>query len=290
MVDGDEKPSLPYVWHVMENANAKIKENLNYRERNYGTVISIINRRWEHQMRSSLYHAAYYLNPGLFYGVDRNEVENTHLRGFLDVLEKMVPNITTQDVIRIQLNQYRDTVDVFGRDIARRQRATIKPTEWWSYFGPGFYDPISTTVEDDEEWIVDAGEKKNFDDEGECLTWNEVERPAFGDDSNDSPPTRTYVRRGSGSGSTRRRSTQEEAAVEENVQEEDKEVPLQGNVTGEQPRVYIDEDDPNENEADFPQWVREGNLEYDTHVDLIFRYGGFWKIDKGSGKGTYKNI
>ncbi|KAK1265516.1 hypothetical protein QJS04_geneDACA014322 [Acorus gramineus] len=330
MVDGDEKPSLPYVWHAMENAKSKIKENLNYRERDYRTVISIIDRRWKHQMRSSLYHAAYYLNPCLFYGVDRNEVDNTHFWGFLDVLEKMVPDVATQDVISIQLNQYRDAVGVFGRDIARRQRATIKPTEWWSYFGvdvpelkmlamkilsltssastckrcwstfeqlhtkkrnrlkqkrlndlvyvmynqklkerfsklhekPRFYDPISTTVEDDEEWITDAGEERVFDDEGECLTWNEVERQAFGDDPDGSPPTRTYVRGGSRSGSTIRRSTQEEAVAEENVHEEDEEVPVQANVTGEQPGVYIDEDNQNENETDFPQWVREGNVEF----------------------------
>ncbi|XP_058077994.1 uncharacterized protein LOC131226231 [Magnolia sinica] len=136
LVDGDEKPAMDYIYDAMERAKNKIMDHFNHRDCDYRPILDIIDRRWGSQMSSPLYSAAYILNPTcLFTSVDPAEALTMHMVGFIDVLERMIPNRGEKDKISTLLDFYTKSEGIFSRDIVIRHRTMKLPTDWWAAYG-----------------------------------------------------------------------------------------------------------------------------------------------------------
>ncbi|XP_058093614.1 uncharacterized protein LOC131239769 [Magnolia sinica] len=144
LVDGDEKPAMGYIYDAMERANNKIMNHFNYRDCDYRPILDIIDRRWGSQMSSPLYSAAYILNPAcLFTSADPAKALTMHMVGFIDVLERMIPDRGEQDKISTLLDFYTKSEGIFSRDIVIRHRTMKLPTDWWAAYrvDPNKKDP-----------------------------------------------------------------------------------------------------------------------------------------------------
>ena len=131
LVDGDEKPAMGYIYDAMERAKNKIMDHFNYRDRDYRPILEIIDRRWGSQMSSPLYSAAYILNPAcLFASADPAEALTVHMVGFIDVLERMIPDRGEQDKISSLLDYYTKSEGIFSRDIVIRHRTMKLPSKY----------------------------------------------------------------------------------------------------------------------------------------------------------------
>ena len=63
IVDGDERPSMGYVYEGMYRARLGIKKLFNHNKRLYKPYTNIIKQRWDEQLRKSIHSADYWLNP-----------------------------------------------------------------------------------------------------------------------------------------------------------------------------------------------------------------------------------
>ncbi|XP_058083264.1 uncharacterized protein LOC131231173 [Magnolia sinica] len=127
---------MGYIYNVMERAKNKIMDHFNYRDLDYRPILNIIDRRRGSQMSSPLYSVAYILNPAcLFTSADPTEALTMHMVGFIDVLERMIPNRGEQDKISTLLDFYTKSEGIFSRDIVIRHRTMKLPTDWWAAYG-----------------------------------------------------------------------------------------------------------------------------------------------------------
>ncbi|XP_058094325.1 uncharacterized protein LOC131240217 [Magnolia sinica] len=66
-----------------------------------------------------------------------------HMVGFIDVLERMIPDRGEQDKISTLLDFYTKSEEIFSRDIVIRHWTMKLPTDWWAAYGvdPNRKDP-----------------------------------------------------------------------------------------------------------------------------------------------------
>jgi hypothetical protein len=96
-VDADERPTMPKVSALMNVAKEKIKLSFNTQNKAFllKKMVDTIERRRVSQMDHPLYGAAFYLNPGKFFEIQKKGDDRTvaELRScFNDVLARMEPN------------------------------------------------------------------------------------------------------------------------------------------------------------------------------------------------------
>ncbi|XP_058114265.1 uncharacterized protein LOC131257424 [Magnolia sinica] len=58
-----------------------------------------------------------------------------HMIGFVDVLERIIPDRGKQDKISTLLDFYTKSKGIFSRDIVIRHRTMKLPTDWWAAYG-----------------------------------------------------------------------------------------------------------------------------------------------------------
>ncbi|KAK1265567.1 hypothetical protein QJS04_geneDACA022438 [Acorus gramineus] len=142
LVDGDEKPSMGYLYNAMDRAKEKIKENYQYRPLQYGPVIEVIEGRWSRQMSSDLYHAGFVLNPGVWFKTaDRDAAVQTHMLRCVQAMAKMEPDP--------------EESGPFSWGTIVRARDNTIPVNWWDKYGGEHMNNLDS-LEDDNEWIMDV--------------------------------------------------------------------------------------------------------------------------------------
>ncbi|KAF8400145.1 hypothetical protein HHK36_013441 [Tetracentron sinense] len=131
---GDNKPQLGYIYETMDQAKETIKKEFKDKRSNYLPFWEIIDGIWDNQLHSPLHSAGYFLNPSLFYSSDffaDAEVAS----GLLCCIVRMVEDRHIQDLISLQLDEYREAKGAFGQQSAIDQRTKIPPDIWWSSYG-----------------------------------------------------------------------------------------------------------------------------------------------------------
>nr|KYP48249.1 hypothetical protein KK1_030033 [Cajanus cajan] len=63
LVDGDSKPTSPYIYEAVDRAKEKIAQNFQMQESRYKKVWKIIDTGWNLQLHRPLHVVSYYLNP-----------------------------------------------------------------------------------------------------------------------------------------------------------------------------------------------------------------------------------
>ncbi|XP_035837154.1 uncharacterized protein LOC110930875 [Helianthus annuus] len=121
LCDMDEKPSLPYVFEGMNQADKGVKAIFKGKEDLYKPYTDIIDARWKKMLCSSIHCAAYWLNPAYQYDKKNLYKGKEVFKGFLEMVEK---NFSVNEVIDIttSLGKFRDGEECFSRSSAVASR------------------------------------------------------------------------------------------------------------------------------------------------------------------------
>lgn len=126
-VDGENKPSMGYVYEAMDRAKEATEEGFKKNESKYSRIFTIIDSRWNKQLHRPLHAAAHFFNPTYFYDNPQMEFVKEIKSGFLICLTRLVPNLEDQDQITNELPDYKKAKGHFGLDIAIRSRKKKSP-------------------------------------------------------------------------------------------------------------------------------------------------------------------
>lgn len=120
LVDGDNKPSMGFVYGELLRAREDIKVTFNNQELHYRPLIDIIDEKSRNRLDSPLHLAAYLLNP--YYSFNDRSIgsEEVVMNGFFTCVETFFPNdIDSQsDIVNVELLKYINKVGGFGRALA----------------------------------------------------------------------------------------------------------------------------------------------------------------------------
>ncbi|XP_078446769.1 uncharacterized protein LOC144715681 isoform X2 [Wolffia australiana] len=133
MADSVERPAMGYLYSGLRQAKEMVKRVMK-RKRDYLPYWNIIDGRWLNEQRGGLQAAGFFFNPQLYYSL-KGKVPNEVMTGVLDCIERLVPEMKSQDRINKELTAYKNAAGDFGRKMAIRARQTLLPGEWWSTYG-----------------------------------------------------------------------------------------------------------------------------------------------------------
>ncbi|KAK9097645.1 hypothetical protein Syun_024690 [Stephania yunnanensis] len=130
----DGKHQVGYIYETMDQAKEAIKMEFGNKKAKYLPLWKIIDEIWDNHLHSPIHSAGYYFNPSFFYSshfFSDAEVAS----GLLCCIVRMVEDPNTQDLISLQMDEYRMAKGGFGEQNAVEQRRQISPAEWWSRYG-----------------------------------------------------------------------------------------------------------------------------------------------------------
>ncbi|XP_028081336.1 uncharacterized protein LOC114282793 [Camellia sinensis] len=116
IVDGDEKPSMGYVYEGMYREIKGIKDIFKRNKRLYRPYTTIIKTRWDDQLRNNIHAATYWLNPTFQYDQASFCKKPEVMNSVLDVIETKATSSKTK--LMDELRLFRDRQDSFGRELA----------------------------------------------------------------------------------------------------------------------------------------------------------------------------
>jgi hypothetical protein len=127
IVDGDEVPSMGYVYEGMRRAKNAIKEMFKKKKAAYEPYTNIIKARWDKHLKRNLHAASYFFNPAFLYG-DNFDDKSRVMEALIQLIEikSFCPNMT-KALQEIQV--YRNRKDSFNRMSAIKVMKTIQPGE-----------------------------------------------------------------------------------------------------------------------------------------------------------------
>ncbi|XP_028060037.1 uncharacterized protein LOC114263653 [Camellia sinensis] len=132
LVDGDEKPTMGFIYEAIDRAKLAIKRDCRY----YTEYSKIIDTRWSFQLHQDLHAAGYFLNPQFQYGVtSSNEMIREVMDGLKKVITRLEPNMDAQVKATNQLLLFRDKQETLGTPLAQRAWKQSNPAEWWIIHG-----------------------------------------------------------------------------------------------------------------------------------------------------------
>ncbi|XP_075102898.1 uncharacterized protein LOC142177594 isoform X2 [Nicotiana tabacum] len=135
LVDGERRPPMGYLYEAMDRAKEAIQVSFSD-QRKYKRVFEIIDKRWDSKLHSPLHAAGLVLNPKLFYDNEERILRDEPLwNGYYECIEKLISEESVQDKITEQFSIYRNAEQLFGKNMAIRQRKTKSPVEWWKQYG-----------------------------------------------------------------------------------------------------------------------------------------------------------
>ncbi|GMP48782.1 hypothetical protein CsSME_00016021 [Camellia sinensis var. sinensis] len=136
LVDTEKKPPMGYIYEAMDRAKECIASSFDHKEEKYNEIFEIIDKRWDVQLHRPLHAAAHFLNPEFFYP-KALEVQRDHevMNGFYECMQRLVPDVTVQDLITNEMSIYMKAESLFGKAVAIRQRNTRAPADWWASYG-----------------------------------------------------------------------------------------------------------------------------------------------------------
>ncbi|PNX69542.1 hypothetical protein L195_g056773, partial [Trifolium pratense] len=125
IVDGDDRPSLGYVYDGMFRAKKAIKSIFMNKKSLYKPYTRIIKQRWDKHLRQQLHAAAYVLNPAFYYDRENLSQKPEVMAGFLEVLTTQVDGNRTKFLN--ETNLYRGKVGEFGKQLALDSIKHMRP-------------------------------------------------------------------------------------------------------------------------------------------------------------------
>eukprot|EP00258_Populus_trichocarpa_P037860 XP_024453879.1 uncharacterized protein LOC112326992 [Populus trichocarpa] len=130
MVDGDDRPSIGYLYDVIHHAKEEMMRRFQKRKARVKPFIDIINNRWDGQFYRNLYAAAFWLNPRFQYDANIMDKHMSTISRLLDVLEKYAHgNLPLQSKITCEMKLFRNAEHDFDRVSAINNRTLMPPDD-----------------------------------------------------------------------------------------------------------------------------------------------------------------
>ncbi|XP_073153114.1 uncharacterized protein [Henckelia pumila] len=118
LVDGEEKPSMGFVYGKLLNAKNEIRKKLK-RENDYKPILDIIDVKSRGRLDSPIHTIAYLLNPFYFFKNQCIKDDSLISMNMIICVEKFFPDSRMQHrVINIELQKYTQKKGAFGKKLA----------------------------------------------------------------------------------------------------------------------------------------------------------------------------
>ncbi|XP_010266340.1 PREDICTED: uncharacterized protein LOC104603870 [Nelumbo nucifera] len=102
LANSEFRPAMGYMYHAMMKAKESLKKFFNYKKVEYGSIMDIIDRRWNGQMGQRLHLIGYYFNPAFQYDPKSKVKSPTIMSAVFYVIEKLA---IKSDDVEIKLNK-----------------------------------------------------------------------------------------------------------------------------------------------------------------------------------------
>ncbi|PSS07218.1 S-cell enriched with leucine-rich repeat-containing protein [Actinidia chinensis var. chinensis] len=126
LIHEDDKPLLGYIYETINQAKETIKDEFKNKKAQYTPFWNAIDEIWNNHLHSPLHSAGYFLNPSLFYSSDfftDAEVAS----GLLCCIVRMVEGKHVQDLVSLQVDEYRAANGHFGQGSTFDRRSSTSP-------------------------------------------------------------------------------------------------------------------------------------------------------------------
>ncbi|GAU21482.1 hypothetical protein TSUD_242050 [Trifolium subterraneum] len=133
IVDGDERPSMGYIYDGIQRAKNAIKFMFRNKKTAYTPYTDILKARWDKHLKRDLHAAAYVFNPTFQYGNDFNDKSRV-TEALIKLFEVTFLCPDASKVFQ-EMQMYRDRKETFGNSSAVVVAANIQPAEWWKVYG-----------------------------------------------------------------------------------------------------------------------------------------------------------
>ncbi|XP_071681249.1 uncharacterized protein [Lolium perenne] len=131
-------PAMGFLYGHLLDAKKEISARFDNQQHRFQRVSEIIDKRWDNKLKQPLHKVGYYLNPYYYYeNKVEIELDETFREALVACISKMVSKAEMQDRIMEEVEQYKDALGSFGRDMAVRQRRNKRfdPAKWWMNHG-----------------------------------------------------------------------------------------------------------------------------------------------------------
>ncbi|XP_043813655.1 uncharacterized protein LOC122723833 isoform X2 [Manihot esculenta] len=116
LVDGDDKPTMGFIYEAMERAKFAIQKN----SRSYLEYWRIIDHRWNFQLHHDLHAAGYFLNPQYQYDPHDIGNDNEIMLGLKNVIQHLEGDLVNQGKALNQALLFRDKIESFETVLAQK--------------------------------------------------------------------------------------------------------------------------------------------------------------------------
>lgn len=134
LINEGDKPQLGFIYETIDQAKETIKEEFKNKKAQYIPYWATIDEIWDNHLHSPLHSAGYFLNPSLFYSSDFF-ADAEVATGLLCCIVRMVEAKHVQDLVTLQVEQYRAAKGPFAQGSTLDRRSSLSPALWWSYYG-----------------------------------------------------------------------------------------------------------------------------------------------------------
>ncbi|XP_073107332.1 uncharacterized protein [Elaeis guineensis] len=128
IVDGDDRPSMGYLYHAMHQARDEMIKRFRRRKIVVEPYLRIVDSRWDLQFHQNLHAAGFWLNPCFQYDSELMDKHPRSVSGLLDVIERYsFGNLTLQGNLTNEMRLFRNAENDFGRSSAINDRSRLAP-------------------------------------------------------------------------------------------------------------------------------------------------------------------
>ncbi|XP_058741714.1 uncharacterized protein LOC131614102 [Vicia villosa] len=121
LVDGDEKPTMDFIYETINRAKQAIQQNSRY----HSKYNDIIDKHWK-VMHFDLHFGGYFFNPQFQYGIEHGKaIYKETFNGTKNVIMKVERNMDDQIKDLNQLTLFREKSETFGRPLAQKSWSKI---------------------------------------------------------------------------------------------------------------------------------------------------------------------
>ncbi|XP_019430823.1 PREDICTED: uncharacterized protein LOC109338133 [Lupinus angustifolius] len=129
---------MGFLYQAFYKAREEMVKRFQRNKKKVEPYLNIIDSRWDSQLRKNLHAAGYWLNPACRFNFVEFEKHKSTISGLLDVIERCSygdPNLNTK--LTSEMRIFKDSELDFGRQVAIRERTTVRPDQWWESYGCG---------------------------------------------------------------------------------------------------------------------------------------------------------
>ncbi|KAG8661952.1 hypothetical protein MANES_01G049815v8, partial [Manihot esculenta] len=115
-LDGDDKPTMGFIYEAIKRAKSAIQKN----SKSYLKYWRIIDHRWNFQLHHDLHAVGYFLNPQYQYGSHDVGNNNEIMLSFKNVIQRLKEDLVNQGKALNQGLLFRDKIESFGTVLAQK--------------------------------------------------------------------------------------------------------------------------------------------------------------------------